>query len=213
MASIMLASPRGADRTMHCEHKSELLGSWRRCLALLAWSAVLPFLARADALDGTLEVRSAYVTVDNGVYQLNARAAYPVNDDIRGALQDGVTLLFEFQALVQKQRRYWTNATVVDLTLRRELSWHAVSERYVVRDVERGEQDSYATLDQALLAIGSVDNWPVVVEAQLETDASYEISVRASVRRGTLLDSLRALIWWSNSWHRSSAWYTWSLPR
>lgn len=194
-------------------------GAWQR--ALLACACLLvPLFAllpahgvRADALDGTLEVRSAYVTVDNGVYQLTARIAYPVNDEIRGALKDGVTLSFDLEAQVQKQRRYWTDATVVDIALRRELSWHAVTERYVVRDVERGELGSYGSLDQALVAIGSVDGWPVVVEPQLQADASYEIGVRASVRRGTLPGALRALIWWSSSWQRSSEWYTWSLPR
>ena len=188
-------------------------GVWQQ--ALLACVLVLGLLsqASADALDGTLEVRSAYVTVDNGVYQLSARMAYPVNDEIRGALKDGVSLSFDLEAQVQKQRRYWTNATTVDITLRRELSWHAVTERYVVRDLERGELGSYATLDQALTAIGTVENWPVVVEPQLEPAATYEIGVRASIRRGTLSGALRALIWWSSSWQRSSEWYTWSLPR
>ena len=185
----------------------------QRWLLALLLALACPFAALADALDGTLEVRSAYVTVDNGVYQLSARATYPMNDDIRGALTDGVTLRFDFEALVQKQRRYWTNATVVDLTLRRKLSWHAVTERFVVRDTERGELGSFPTLDQALTAIGTFDNWPVTLEAQLEPEASYEISVRASVRRGSLPDALRSLVFWSDSWHRASDWYSWSLPR
>jgi hypothetical protein len=187
--------------------------AWQRVLLACAFAlAPLPS-AFADALDGTLEVRSAYVTVDNGVYQLTARIAYPVNDEIRSALKDGVSLSFDLEAQVQRLRRYWTNSTTVDVTLRRELSWHAVTERYVVRDVERGELGSYGTLDQALTAIGTVEAWPVVVEPQLEPAASYEIGVRASIRRGTLSGALRALIWWSSSWQRSSEWYTWSLPR
>ena len=41
--------------------------------------------ARADVLDGVLEVRSAYVKPEQGVFQLFARVTYPVNDDIRAA--------------------------------------------------------------------------------------------------------------------------------
>ncbi len=33
----------------------------------------------ADALDGVLEVRSAYVNIDKGVFLLHARVEYPVN--------------------------------------------------------------------------------------------------------------------------------------
>jgi hypothetical protein len=189
------------------------LSAWQRRLLTWLLLCAVPMGGWADALDGTLEVRSAYVTVDNGVYELNARVAYPLNEEIRGALKDGVSLNFDFEATVQKQRRFWTDATIVDITLHRELSWHEVTERYVVRSADRGEQGSYATLDQALQAVGSVDNWPIVVEPQLEPNANYEVGVRASVRRGNLTGALRSLIWWSDSWQRSSAWYTWSLPR
>jgi hypothetical protein len=179
-------------------------------LALL-WFALPP--ARAAVLDGTFAVRTAYLAVDGGVYQLNARTEYPVNDQIRNALTDGVTLYFDLETRVERSRRLWMDATVVELTLRRELSWHAVRERYVVRDESRGELEYYLTLEQALLAIGVVANYPVITEPQLAPDAGYEISVRASVRRGSMPDALRTLIWWSDSWHRRTDWYTWSLPR
>jgi hypothetical protein len=77
----------------------------------------------------------------------------------------------------------------------------------------RGEQEFYVTLEQALQTIGAVSAFPVVTEPQLAPDAGYQISVRASMRRGSMPDALRTLIWWSDSWHRSTDWYTWSLPR
>jgi hypothetical protein len=177
--------------------------------------AVFAFNAQtfAAALDGLLAVKSAYVTVQDGVFQVNARTIYPLNDDIRSALDDGVTINFELQAVVSKQRRYWFDDTLVDVTLRRELSWHAVSARYVVRDIDRGDQQVFVSLDAAVAEVGVVANWPVVVEPQLDPEASYEISVRAGMRRGRLPDTLRRLIFWSDSWNRSSEWYSWMLPR
>jgi hypothetical protein len=169
--------------------------------------------AFAAVLDGVLAVKSAYVTVQEGVFLMNARTIYPLNDDIRSALTDGVTLNFELQAIVNRQRRFWFDATLVDVTLRRELSWHAVSERFVVRDPDRGEQQVFVSLDQALAEVGVVSNWPVVVEPQLDADATYEISVRVGMRRGHLPEALRRLIFWSDSWNRSSEWYSWTLPR
>lgn len=189
--------------------------AWQAAWLLLCvgFLGLLAPAARAAVLDGVFEVRSAYVTVDNGVYQLNARVEYPRSEEIRTALIDGVTLYFDLEALVERQRRYWTDATVVELTLRRELSYHAVKERFVVRDLARGDLDYFLTLDQALGAIGVVSDFPVVVEPQLQADDAYDISVRASMRRGSMPDAVRALIWWSDSWHRRTDWYTWSLPR
>jgi len=190
--------------------KSRAIKSWTLAFALLL--SVVP-VAFGAMLDGVFEVRTAYLTVDEGVYQLNARTEFPINDEIRTALTDGVTLYFDLEARVDRSRKLWLDATVVELTLRRELSWHAVRERYVVRDLARGEQEFYVTLDQALQSIGVVTNYPVITEPQLAADASYDISVRASMRRGSMPDALRTLIWWSDSWHRRTDWVTWSLPR
>ncbi len=182
-------------------------------LAALLLAAQCCPVAHGDEAGGPLAVRTAYVNVRGGVFELNARATYPLNDDIRMALADGVTINIELQVQVHRKRRFWFDSTLVDVTLRRDLSWHAVSERYILRETGSGEQQVYMTLDQALEAAGAVENWPVVVEPQLDPDSTYTISVRAGVRRGRLSDALRTLIFWSDSWNRSSEWYTWTLPR
>jgi hypothetical protein len=170
-----------------------------------AWSAG----ASGDALDGVLEVRSAYVSVEGGVFLLHARVEYPVNPAIRDALHDGVPLSVDLDTRIERERRFWFNADVIELTLRRELEYHAVSDRYLVRDTRSGEQKSFATLEEALTDLGTVDGWPV--EPQL-TAGHYRISVRASLRRGRLPAAFRALMFWTDDWHRVSEWYTWSLP-
>jgi hypothetical protein len=175
-------------------------------LALMGWN-----LGYADALDGVLEVRSAYVNIDKGVFLLHARVEYPVSPAIRTALQDGLTLTFDLDARVERGRRFWFNATIVDLSLRRELSYHAVSDRYVVRDTKSGDQESFPTLDGALDFLGRVDAWPILVEPQLD-NGTYTISVRAGVRRGHLPNSLRAILFWTDDWARVSEWYSWLLP-
>jgi Domain of unknown function (DUF4390) len=180
-------------------------------VALGAVGVACAGLSYADALDGVLEVRSAYVNLDKGVFLLHARVEYPVSPAIRTALQDGITLTFELDARVDRDRRFWFNANIVDLTLRRELSYHAVSDRYVVRDTRSADLQSFATLDEALDYLGRVDAWPILVEPQLD-GGNYSVSVRAGVRRGHLPASLRAILFWTDDWARVSEWYTWSLP-
>jgi hypothetical protein len=168
-------------------------------------------LASAAALDGVLEVRSAYVNIDKGVFLLHARVEYPESAAMRDALRDGITLTFDLDARVERDRRLWFNAGVVDLTLRRELTYHAVSDRYVVRDIKNGDQTTFATLDDALDFLGKVDAWPIIVEPQLD-NGNYTISVRAGVRRGNLPSAMRAILFWTDDWARVSEWYTWTLP-
>ncbi|TLZ49749.1 MAG: DUF4390 domain-containing protein [Gammaproteobacteria bacterium] len=175
-------------------------------IASVSWS-----LGYADALDGVLEVRAAYVNIDKGVFLLHARIEYPNGPAIRSALRDGQTLTFDLDARVDRARRFWFSAGIVAVTLRRELSYHAVSQRFVVRDARSGDQESFATLDEALAYLGKVEAWPIVVEPQLD-NGNYTISVRAGVRRGRLPASLRAILFWTNDWVRVSEWYSWVLP-
>jgi hypothetical protein len=190
--------------------------SMLRATAVRASSLVLLLLGVwgglvfADALDGVLEVRAAYVDVDKGVFLLHARVEYPISSGIREALRDGVTLTFDLDTRVERERRFWFNAAIVNLTLRRELAYHAVSDRYMVRDVRSGDTESFPTLEEALAYLGKVDGWPIIVEPQLD-GGSYLVSVRAGVRRGNLPTSLRVLLFWTNDWHRESEWYSWSL--
>jgi hypothetical protein len=175
------------------------------------WLALGSVVALGDALDGVLQVRSAFVDLDHSVFQLHARIDYPMTPTISDALRDGVDLLFDVDARVERTRRFWFDSTVVDLTLRRELAYHTVADRYVVRDPATGDQQTFATLDAALEYLGTVDGWPILVEPQLETGAQYTISVRAGIHRGHLSSSLRALLFWTDDWSRVSSWYRWSL--
>jgi hypothetical protein len=199
---------------MHSRRAHRFLSLWFAALMTLGAMA-----ARGDALDGLLEVRTAYAQPENGVYNLFARIAYPVNDDIRAALKDGLTLTFDLDVVVSRERRLWLNETIAEYTLKRELNYHAVSDRYVTRDVDNrtglgntSEQHSYATLEEALEALGTVEGSPFLLQQQLSPSRTYHVSLRAGVRRGRLPDTLRVLLFWTDDWHRESEWFSWSLP-
>lgn len=187
--------------------------SWSSLISLAGalLVALSSTLALADALDGVLQVSSAYVNFDEGVIQLYAQVQYPLNPAIQKALQDGVTLTFDVEAKVDRVRHLWFDANVVDLTFQRELAYHVVTDRFVVRDVRSGDEQSFETLREALAYLGKVEAWPILVEPQLD-GGRYIISVRAGVRRGKLPSSLRALLFWTDDWQRVSKWYSWSLP-
>ncbi len=109
-----------------------------------------PGISRSDALDGILEVRSAYATVEQNTLLLFARVAYPVNDDIRAALKDGLSLTFDLDVVVSRERRFWLDDDVWEYQLKRELSYHAVSDKYLIRDTDArtpGEQQPFASLE------------------------------------------------------------------
>ena len=136
-----------------------------RWLWASSWPSV-PALRRA--LDGVLEVRSAYVNIDEGFFLLHARVEYPVSPAIHDALRDGITLTFDLDTRIERDRRFWFNAGVVDLALRRELTYHAVSDRYVVHDTKTATRQTFADPGRCARLPGQVDAWPIIVEPQLD---------------------------------------------
>jgi hypothetical protein len=181
--------------------------------ASLALLLLLPLAAAEPARAADPQVESAWVNVRGAVFEVNARTEFPADERVRTALESGVTIDFDLQAVVEKENRYWLNTTLVDVILRRSLAWNALAQRYLLKDEHSGQQRSFITLDEALLAAGEVVDWPVVVEPQLDPEASYSIRLRAGYRRGGLPASLTVLMPWSDGWNRRSKWYTWTLPR
>ena len=83
-----------------------------------------------------------------------------------------------------------------------------------MRNIDAGTQESLSDAGRgAWRSVGTVEEWPIVVDSQLSRDEEWQISLRAGVRRGRMPDALRALMFWSDAWHRTSDWYTWTLVR
>lgn len=175
---------------------------------------LLPLLlAGAAHAAAEIQVQSAVATLRDGMYELDARVVFPLTDDVRSALDNGATVKLALQAVVQRQRRYWFDKELVDVTLRRELSWDAVSQRYILKYTDRGEQDSFVALDEALAAVGVMDSWRILAENKVNPGTTYEISVRAGYRSTRLPAALNALAFWSDGWVRRTEWKSWILPR
>ena len=102
----------------------------RRRVLVAALMACVPLSASAAGLlDGEFEVRNATAIFNQGVVELSAEVRYPLTDPIRQALRDGVTLAFDLEIGVSRPRRFWFDSDVVSLNLRRELSYHVISDR------------------------------------------------------------------------------------
>jgi hypothetical protein len=180
-------------------------------LGLLMLAAV--GVCAEDPLDGDLEIRSAYAVPSHGVIMLSARIAYPRSTLLSATLKDGVTLSFDLECVVSHHRHFWFDEEAVSLVRHSELSYQVVADRYLLRDVDAGTQETFPTLEAALTRVGTVDEWPIAVNLMLPAGEEWQISLRAGVRRGHMPDALRALVFWSDAWHRTSEWYTWTLVR
>ncbi|HWG69659.1 MAG TPA: DUF4390 domain-containing protein [Steroidobacteraceae bacterium] len=176
-------------------------------LAVSLWTRPL----QADGLEGRFEVRSADLDLKDGVYHLNARIDLPVSDAVRRGLTEGVPLTVELDLDIERVRQLLPNSRVAELTQRYHLQYNAVSARYVLRNVNSGQQESLGTVDAAIELLSEVRGLPVLDKALIAPDRRYEASVRAKIDYGSVPFTLRVLMFWVSDWHRESDWYTWTL--
>lgn len=156
------------------------------------------------------EIRSAYVERAEGVYQLNATLVFELPEGARDAIREGAPLSLDLQIVLHRSRRLWLDDTVAALEQRYEVSYHALSERYLVRNVNSGQQSSFPTLDTALDSLRVISNLPILDLSLLQPDSRHEISLRASLDIRTMPDALRFILFWTKDWNQVTEWYTWS---
>jgi hypothetical protein len=184
----------------------------RRRMAVL-WSLLLAGfagLACGDGLDGRFEVRSADLELKDGVFHLNARLELPISDAVRQGLAQGVPLSLEVDLVIKQVRQLLPNSAVAELTQHYRLQYNAVSAHYILRNDNSGQQESLATLEEALEQLSQVRGVPVLDRSLISAERRYEASVRGKVDYGTVPLSMRVLMFWVGDWHRESDWYTWT---
>ncbi|MGB5104327.1 MAG: DUF4390 domain-containing protein [Steroidobacteraceae bacterium] len=195
--------------------------SVRRCptLQLLRPGALLLvcFLATMVApvalAQTRVEIRSASLALDEGVYELDAGMDLELPEDARKAIDAGLALRIDYDIRISRVRQYIPDAGIASLVQSFEVSYHALSQRYLLRNMNTGEQQDYGTLDAALERVEEVRGLPVIDAALVEEGPTYEVGVRAVLDMGTAPDALSWLLFWTDDWSTSSEWYSWTLRR
>ena len=160
---------------------------------------------------GRFEIRSASVEVRSGVYYLDAWIEYRLSTEAREALEAGVALTLQTEVEFLRVRRFWIDDQEAALRQGYELQYRALSERYVVVNLNSGEQSSFATLFSALNFLGRVTELPLIDAALLDADATYDIRIRAVLSTADIPGPLRLLAFWRSDWSLESEWYRWPL--
>jgi hypothetical protein len=187
----------------------------RALCAVLAALTLAALPARGD--DGTIDdgarfdVRSAFLEPAEHVYQLNATLDLALSRSAQQAVRNGVPVALQLDITVDRQRRFLPDEQVASLVQRWQIRYHALSERFLVNNLNSGQQTSYASLASALGALSEVRGLPVIDEALIERGQRYEASLRVvAAIEGGLPSALKFMMFWID-WKRATDWYTWTL--
>jgi hypothetical protein len=187
---------------------------YRAVFAVLAALAMASGFAQ-DAIDrqGYFEVRSASTESIDGVHTLDARLQLVLSSEALAALESGVTLTIEFQLQAIRVRRFYVDDIEAELAIRHELEYRPLSQRYIVKHLNSGDQDSFATLYSALNSLGRIQGLPIIDDALLSPQRPYRLRLRAMLQTKQYPAPLRLLFFWRGQWQLQSEWFEWLLER
>ena len=162
---------------------------------------------------GFFDIRSASTTLNEGVHELEARLQLILSDEALDALNSGVLVTIELDFEVIRVRGLWLDAQVAALTFDYELEYRPLSERYIVRNLNSGDQDAFSTLYSALNNLGRIQGLPVIDDAVLDPGSDYRLRLRARLSTRQYPSALRLLFFWRSQWQLQSEWFEWMLDR
>lgn len=167
--------------------------------------------AGADESRGGFVIRTAYTELLNGVYYLSADVDLDMSQDALNALENGVPLTVEWQIEVIKHRSFIWNKTVATLTERFQISYHPLTRRFIIKNLNSGEQQSFVSYQDAVTSLGQVNDLPVIDASLLEPRTRYTIRMRAVLDITDFPGPLKLIASWFKGWDLSSDWYAWVL--
>ena len=147
-----------------------------------------------------------------GVIKLDATIEYRLSDALLDALRNGVELVIEVRIEVSREREWWLNAEVASLVQRYQLGYHALSQQYLLKNLNTGVQLTFPSLTSTLHAMGTIQDFPMLDASLLQPGIGYEARLRARLAVDELPLPLRARAYMSGDWRPASDWYTWALP-
>jgi hypothetical protein len=182
----------------------------KHALVLLLWLGLaLPAGAYADGFT----IRSVGTHLQDKVYLLDANIDYQFSDAALEALRNGVPLIVLLDIKVEQERPWWLNKTVAELQQGYLLLYHALTEKYIVNNLNSGAQENYDQLRTALAALGKIKDLPIL-DAQLVTPGKrYLVRLRTHLDLESLPAPMRPLAYISSSWRLESDWYRWPLQQ
>lgn len=169
-----------------------------------------PGFARGEA---GIKVLTAATHLQGGVWFLDADIAYGLNDAAFDALDSGLVLDVELTIRLTQRRRIIWDPQFAELKQRYELQFHALTERYIVRNLNSGEQSTYGSLQTALDALGNVRMLPIIDDALLSRGERYNVAMRVVLDIKQLGGPLAMIRFLWNDWRIVGDWVRWRLRR
>lgn len=169
------------------------------------------FACVLEAAAAGFDVTSARIRLVDDVYRLDAALDFDLSKAPLEALENGVALTIAIEVRIFRPRRYWLDERVARVTQRYRLQYHALSNRYVLVNMNSAVSTNFDNLSDALRTMGTIEDFPLVDRDLIRRGQRYQGIIIARLDIEELPAPMRPLAYVSSDWRLSGDRYAWSL--
>lgn len=187
---------------------------WRAAVMCLAAAVALGRFDGAAAQDdesGHFEILETELTLRDGTYFLDAVAELELSAEAKNALVSGLPLSISYRLEFLNRLRLWWDIEQFTVRQRFQIEYHALTERYIVTNVDTGMRRPFGNLQAALQYAGRIERLRAVDQDALDDDLRYDVRLRVVLDTERLPGPLRLIAFWRRDWSIASEWKTWRL--
>lgn len=170
--------------------------------------AVIAFWMAGNAAAAGISVEHAELLPADDAYHLNAEFNIDLSPEVEEAINKGVALSFLVEFALMEPHRYWFDEEVTSASQMVRLSFHALSRQYLV--IVANHQLTFASLPEAIEALGHIQDWAVVEKSQLKKGIPYYAMLRMRLDQGSLPKPLQVSAIGSEKWDLISERHRWT---
>ncbi len=174
------------------------------CLLIIS---VIPTQSQAEGF----RILAAETKLKDNVFHLDANMELKFSNDALEALRSGVPLIVLINIEVRKDRNWWWDKTIAELEQGYLLLYHALSEKYIIHNLNSGAQQNFISLNTALYSLSNIREFPLIDKNLLEQDADYYVRLRTYLDIESLPAPMRPIAYISSQWQLESDWFSWPL--
>ena len=182
----------------------------RIIFAALLCLLISGFFATKSQAEG-FRILAAETKLKNNVFHLDANMDLKFSDDALEALRSGVPLIVLVNIEVQKDRNWWWDKTIAELEQGYLLLYHALSEKYIIHNLNSGSQQNFISLNIALHSLSNIREFPLIDKNLLEEGDDYYVRLRTYLDIESLPAPMRPIAYISSQWQLESDWFSWPL--
>lgn len=159
--------------------------------------------ACAQAWADDVEVTHAHIEATDEGYRLAASYAFDLNHGLEDAIQHGVKLAFTTEIELTRPRWYWYDDKAVSTKQTIRIVYNVLTRQYHVL-IEGSMQQSFQTLEDAMLLIRRPSRWLIAPKGALKRGETYTVTLRMFMDREQLNKPMQVNALNNSDWRLAS---------